>query len=88
MLSAVVGTDGWLACVLSVVVCLLPTIVLAAWATALARYLLLWWSGWGLPERSQGAGAEGAPDHEGPDFRRCGSAASVAVCDRSAGTDA
>jgi hypothetical protein len=59
VLSAVVGTDGWLACVLSVVVCLLPTIVLAAWATALARYLPMWWSGWGLPGRSQGAGAEG-----------------------------
>lgn len=47
VLSAVVGTDRWLAC------------VLAAWATALARYLPMWWSGWGLPERCQGRWGRG-----------------------------
>jgi hypothetical protein len=52
VLSAVVGTGGWLACVLSAIVGLLPLIVLATWATALARYLPMWWSGWGLPEQS------------------------------------
>jgi hypothetical protein len=38
--------------VLSAIVGLLPLIVLATWATALARYLPMWWSGWGLPEQS------------------------------------
>ncbi|GGL17892.1 hypothetical protein [Mangrovihabitans endophyticus] len=56
VLAAVVGTDGWLACVLSAIVGLLPAIVLAAWATALARYLPMWWSGWGLPEQSGSTG--------------------------------
>ncbi len=51
VLAAVVGTDGWLTCVLSAVVGLLPLIVLAGWAAALARYLPMWWSGWGSPER-------------------------------------
>lgn len=52
VLAAVVGTDSWLASLLSVIVGLVPLIVLTAWATALARYLPMWWSGWGLPEQS------------------------------------
>ena len=56
VLAGVVGADGWLACVLSVLIGLIPLIVLAAWATALARYLPMWWSGWGLPEQSGKAG--------------------------------
>jgi hypothetical protein len=31
--------------------------VLAAWAAALARYLPMWWSGWGLPEQSGKVGS-------------------------------
>lgn len=45
---------------LSAIVVLLPVIVLAAWATALVRYLPMWWSGWGLPERGESTGGGGA----------------------------